>query len=94
MNFKAKRTKNINSSMIPALSPDGLAGIIPGIDIQNKSFNCCFSTHQVVPPIICFCIKNERIFSSKKDSSVVRKMAESVFTNDCLDCTSFYILHQ
>ena len=40
MNSSAKKIKNKDSSMIPAVSPNGLAGIVPGIGIKNKSVNC------------------------------------------------------
>jgi hypothetical protein len=67
MNSSAK--KNNNPSMIPALSPNGLAGIVPGIGIKHKNFNCCLSIHQVIPPpIVYFCLKNEGLFPSEKSS--------------------------
>lgn len=91
MNFSAKKR---GPSMIPALSPNGLAGIVPGIGIKHKSFNCCLSIHQVISPIVYFCLKNEGLFPSEKSSSNIGGLAESIFTNNWLDCTIFYILQQ
>ncbi len=58
MNSSAKKTKNKSPSMVPALSLNGLAGIVPDIGIKNENFNCCFSIHQVISPIVYFDIKN------------------------------------
>ena len=65
--------------MIPALSPNGLAGIAPGIGIKNENFNGCLSIHQVISPIIYFDNKNERFFPSEKSSSNTSYIRESVF---------------
>lgn len=67
MNSSAKKIKN--PSMIPALSPNGLAGIVPGIGTKHKSFNGCLSLHQVIPSIVYFCLTNEGLFPSEKSSS-------------------------
>jgi len=63
--------------MIPASSPNGLAGIVPGIGIKHKSFNCCLSIHQVISPIVYFFIKDEGFFPSEKSSSNTGRLSLS-----------------
>ena len=77
--------KNNNPSMIPALSPNGLAGIVPGIGIKHKRFNCCLSIHQVISPIVYFCIKNEGPFPSEKrcSNTGIKPLEPSVIYGEC-----------
>lgn len=70
---------NKKPSMIPALSPNGLAGIVPGIGIKHKNFNGCLSLHQVLPPIVYFCLKNEGFFPLEKSSSNTGELSESIY---------------
>ena len=70
--------KNIGPSMLPALSLNGLIGLVPGMDNLNKNFNCVLSIHQKVSPIIYFRIKNKEFFPLEKIPSNVSRILESI----------------
>lgn len=78
MNSSAKKIKSKGPSMIPAISPNGLAGIVSGIDIRHKSFFWCLSIHQVISSIVYFCIKDEGFFPSEKHPSNPGRLSASV----------------
>jgi len=65
MTSSEKKIKSKGPSMIPALSPNGLAGIVPGSGIKPKSFNGCLSIYQMISPIVCFCIKKKGFFHQR-----------------------------
>jgi len=77
MNSSAKKIKSKDPSMIPASSPNGLAGIVPSIGIKYKNFNYCISIHQVISPIVYFCIKDDGFFPSEKSSSTTSRLSAS-----------------
>jgi len=68
--------KNIGPSMLPALSLNGLAGIVPGMDNLNKNFNCGLSIHQKVSPIIYFSLKNKELFPLEKIPSNISRISD------------------
>lgn len=78
--------------MIPALSPNGLAGIVPGIGLKHKDFNCCLSIHQVISPIVYFCLKNEGLFPlEKRSSNASRLNRDFKKLSQLLNCSSHRI---
>jgi hypothetical protein len=79
--MKSPAKKNIGPSMLPALSLNGLVGIIPGMDNPNKNFNCGLSIHQKFSPIIYFRMKNKEFFPLEKIPSNVSILAFEGLSN-------------
>ena len=72
--MKSSAERNKSSSMLPALSLNGIAGIALGTDISNKKFNCFLSIHQRASQTVYFRMKNEGLFPLEKIPSTVNRI--------------------